>query len=214
MGNKIPHFTIFLQSKRWGQPPLQIKAVVVSIQCAVEDVAYLKILLLEVYNKEHIKMGTYVPQGLFRMVGEEVYKHHLCVHNKYVVSITAVTIVGMHKDAMWVEIKINKEVMLLEHYLNRVHPNIESVHEIKKIESDGRWLLICKKVNMPKVIRFLDCILPNIFKEYIAGVDRMEGYDSLLRPVSSGNKTVGLYTEALKTAHNNNTSYLQQTYSQ
>eukprot|EP00957_Ditylum_brightwellii_P088486 6738983-Ditylum_brightwellii.AAC.1 len=99
MGNKIPHFAIFLQSKKWGQPPLPIEAMVISIQCAVEDTAYIKTLLSEASNKELIKVGTYVPQGLFRMAGEEVYKHHLQAHNDYVASITAVAIVGMHKDA-------------------------------------------------------------------------------------------------------------------
>eukprot|EP00957_Ditylum_brightwellii_P118211 9016472-Ditylum_brightwellii.AAC.1 len=106
-GNKILHFTIFLQSKKWGQPPLQIEAIVVSIQCAVEDAACLTTLLSEVYNKDLIKVGTYVLQGLFRMAGEEVHKHHLRAHNEYVASITAVVIVGMHKDTMWVEIKTN-----------------------------------------------------------------------------------------------------------
>eukprot|EP00957_Ditylum_brightwellii_P073290 5570706-Ditylum_brightwellii.AAC.1 len=100
MRNKIPHFTIFLQSKRWGHPPLQIKEVIVSIQCVVEDAAYLKTLLSEPYNKEHIKMKTYVPQGLFRMAGEEVYKHSLHTHNECIASIAAVTILGLHKDAM------------------------------------------------------------------------------------------------------------------
>eukprot|EP00957_Ditylum_brightwellii_P114793 8753649-Ditylum_brightwellii.AAC.1 len=104
--------------------------------------------------------------------------------------------------------------MLLEHYLSKENPNIESVQETKKTESGRRWLLICKKINTPKVIRFVDYILPNIFKKYITDVDRMEGYNYPVRPVASGNKSVGLYAEALKTAHNNNTSYLQRTHFQ
>eukprot|EP00957_Ditylum_brightwellii_P176571 13447915-Ditylum_brightwellii.AAC.1 len=116
-------------------------------------------------------MGTYAPQGLLRMDREEVYNHHLCAHNKYMAFIKAVAIVGLHKDTMWAEIKINGEAMLLEHYLKRVHPNIKLVQETKKTESDRRWLLICKKINTPKVIRFVDYVLPNIFKVYIADVD-------------------------------------------
>eukprot|EP00957_Ditylum_brightwellii_P097643 7436260-Ditylum_brightwellii.AAC.1 len=101
--------------------------MVVLIQYALEDAAYLKTLLSKAYNKDHTKVETYVLQGLFRMTGEEVYKHHLQEHNEYMASITAVAIVGMHKDAMWLEIKVNREMMLLEHYFNKESPNIELV---------------------------------------------------------------------------------------
>eukprot|EP00957_Ditylum_brightwellii_P015594 1175822-Ditylum_brightwellii.AAC.1 len=62
--------------------------------------------------------------------------------------------------------------MLLEHYLNHVNPNIESVGEMRKTESDKRWLLVCKKVNTLKVIKFVDYTLPNIFKERIGKEDK------------------------------------------
>eukprot|EP00957_Ditylum_brightwellii_P013912 1049826-Ditylum_brightwellii.AAC.1 len=84
-------------------------------------------------------MGTVVPQGLFRMAGEEVYKHYLCMHNEYVASITAVVIVGLHKDAIWAEIEINREAMLLEHYLNRVHLNIELAQETREKAKRGAY---------------------------------------------------------------------------
>eukprot|EP00957_Ditylum_brightwellii_P006537 495321-Ditylum_brightwellii.AAC.1 len=42
--NAVPFFTMFVQTKRWGQPPKCTKATMIVIQCAAKDTAYPKTL--------------------------------------------------------------------------------------------------------------------------------------------------------------------------
>eukprot|EP00957_Ditylum_brightwellii_P102590 7818854-Ditylum_brightwellii.AAC.1 len=71
---------------------------------------------------------------------------------------------------------------------------------MRKAESEGRWLLVCKTVNTPKVIKFIDHTLPNIFKGYIDKEDKMKEYTCPVHSVTSRNKPVGLYADALRKA--------------
>eukprot|EP00957_Ditylum_brightwellii_P185370 14114997-Ditylum_brightwellii.AAC.1 len=62
--NALPFFTMFVQTKRWGQPPKRTKATMIVIQCAAEDTAYLKMLMSAAYEQELIKEGVFLPQGI------------------------------------------------------------------------------------------------------------------------------------------------------
>eukprot|EP00957_Ditylum_brightwellii_P146376 11144888-Ditylum_brightwellii.AAC.1 len=104
--------------KGWGEAPNRTESWVVIIQSATEDTAYLKTLLSAVYDNQMMSKGNFVPQGMVKIAGEEVYKQALRNHNEYITSITATAIKGLHKDALWFTVEINGETMLLEHYLN------------------------------------------------------------------------------------------------
>eukprot|EP00957_Ditylum_brightwellii_P076241 5795602-Ditylum_brightwellii.AAC.1 len=82
--------------------------------------------------------GNFVPQGMVKKAEEEAYKQALRTHNEYITSITAIAIERLHKDALWSTVEINRETMLLEHYLNNVNLHIESPHEMKLTETTGR----------------------------------------------------------------------------
>ena len=62
----------------------QLTAPVMMIQCAAEDLGYLKTLLVEVYTQQQIKTGKFVSQGMVQIFGEEAYKQHImepkCTH--------------------------------------------------------------------------------------------------------------------------------------
>eukprot|EP00957_Ditylum_brightwellii_P074291 5644882-Ditylum_brightwellii.AAC.1 len=66
-------------------------------------------VLSKAYKQGQIKVGKFIPQGYHCMEGEEAYRIQLRVHNEYVQYITAVTIVGMHPDTLWAEIRLNGE---------------------------------------------------------------------------------------------------------
>eukprot|EP00957_Ditylum_brightwellii_P171903 13087462-Ditylum_brightwellii.AAC.1 len=117
--------------------------------------------------------GNFVLQGMVKITGEEAYKQALRAHNKYITSIIAVAIKGLHKDALWSTVEINGEIILLEHYLNNVNPHIESLHETKLMETRGRWLVVYKKQNYSSVVKFLDYTIPLLF-EKIVDADKIE----------------------------------------
>eukprot|EP00957_Ditylum_brightwellii_P185464 14121414-Ditylum_brightwellii.AAC.1 len=53
--NTVSFFTMFVQTKGWGQPPKCTEATMIVIQCAAEDTAYLKTLLSAAYEQGLIK---------------------------------------------------------------------------------------------------------------------------------------------------------------
>eukprot|EP00957_Ditylum_brightwellii_P180424 13744041-Ditylum_brightwellii.AAC.1 len=110
------------------------------------------------------------------MAGVEEYKDKLCRHNTYVNSVTAVKIFGLSKDTMYSNVAIKEEHMFLEEYINRQIPYIEKVEETKKTNTEGYWLIVCLKVNVPKVIKFVDYDLPKLFKDFIDKGDKLEGF--------------------------------------
>eukprot|EP00957_Ditylum_brightwellii_P205139 15342462-Ditylum_brightwellii.AAC.1 len=81
-----------------------------------------------------------------------------------------------------------------------------------KTNEEGRWLLVCKKENTLRVICFVNHTLLSIFSEHITEDARMIGFDYLIRPHESGNKTIGSYADALKKSYTPQSSYLQNTY--
>eukprot|EP00957_Ditylum_brightwellii_P065638 4978413-Ditylum_brightwellii.AAC.1 len=84
--------------------------------------------------------GNFVLQGMVKIAGEESYKQALRTHNEYITLITTIAIKGLHKDALWPTVEINRKTMILERYLNDVNLHIESLHEMKLTETTGRWL--------------------------------------------------------------------------
>eukprot|EP00957_Ditylum_brightwellii_P139071 10599667-Ditylum_brightwellii.AAC.1 len=136
--NIIPTFVMYTGSKKWGPHHDRVEAYVVNIQCATEDVLYMKTLLSVAYEQQLINIGAFVSQGLFRITGEEAYKYQLRAHSKYISRITLVAIVGMHRDAMEAQIAIDGEKMTLEHYINNVNPTIKSVQETNKTDKEGK----------------------------------------------------------------------------
>eukprot|EP00957_Ditylum_brightwellii_P079816 6069965-Ditylum_brightwellii.AAC.1 len=105
--NTIPNFLLLVQNRRWGQPPSRVEATVIVIQCAAKDASYMKTLLSTACNKGIMDAGVFVPQGVYRIVGKEMYKQKLHEHNKYFTNITTVANKVMHKNAVWSDIKIN-----------------------------------------------------------------------------------------------------------
>eukprot|EP00957_Ditylum_brightwellii_P047496 3607117-Ditylum_brightwellii.AAC.1 len=136
--NTIPHFKVYIQNKKWGAYHNRIKVTLSVIECTAKDGAYTKTVLSKAYKQGQIKVGKFTTQGYHCMEGEEAYRAQLRAHNKYVQSITAVNIIGMHPDPLWMEIRLNREETYLEHYLNHVHPSIESTQETNKSEETGR----------------------------------------------------------------------------
>eukprot|EP00957_Ditylum_brightwellii_P025728 1947110-Ditylum_brightwellii.AAC.1 len=141
---------MYTVSKKWGPHHDRVEAYIVNIQCATDDAPYMKTLLSAVYEQQLINMGVFVPQGLFRITGEEAHKYQLRAHNKYVSSTTLVAIAGMHRDAMEAQIVIDGGKMTLEYYINNVNPTIESVQETNKTDEEGKWLLMCTKADTPR----------------------------------------------------------------
>eukprot|EP00957_Ditylum_brightwellii_P130292 9938745-Ditylum_brightwellii.AAC.1 len=135
--NTISHFKVYIQNKRWGAYHNRIKVTLPVIECAAKDGTYIKTVLSKAYEQGQIKVGKFIPQGYHCMEGEEAYRAQLRAHSKYVQSITAVTTVGMHLDALWTEIRLGREEMYLEHHLNHIHPSIESMQETNKLEETG-----------------------------------------------------------------------------
>eukprot|EP00957_Ditylum_brightwellii_P185436 14119889-Ditylum_brightwellii.AAC.1 len=88
--------------------------------------------------------------------------------------------------------------MMLEHYPNNVNSAVESVQETNKTDEEGKWLLVCKKVDTLRVIRFVDFILLMIFEEHLTEAEKMIGYDHPRHHHNSGNKTIGSYAAKLK----------------
>eukprot|EP00957_Ditylum_brightwellii_P178007 13559074-Ditylum_brightwellii.AAC.1 len=119
-----------------------------------------------------------------------MYNQKLREHNKYVTNITAVAVIGMHKDAVWSNIN-------LEYYLNKMQPNIISVQETRKTETKGRRFFACHKAKIANIIWFIDYTLPIIFQENIGESERLPGYPRPERPTTSGNIMIGSYAEAL-----------------
>eukprot|EP00957_Ditylum_brightwellii_P014954 1127369-Ditylum_brightwellii.AAC.1 len=91
-------------NKRWGAYHNKIEVTLPVIECAAKDGTYTKTVLSKAYEQGQIKVGKAIPQGYHCMEGEEAYKVQLRAHNKYVQSITVVTIVGLHPAALWTEI--------------------------------------------------------------------------------------------------------------
>eukprot|EP00957_Ditylum_brightwellii_P187094 14249434-Ditylum_brightwellii.AAC.1 len=79
--NLLPTFGMYNGSKKWGLNHNRVKAYVVNIQCATEDAPYMKTLSSAAYKQKLISLGLFMPQGLFRMAGEGVYKYQLRSHN-------------------------------------------------------------------------------------------------------------------------------------
>eukprot|EP00957_Ditylum_brightwellii_P123181 9392025-Ditylum_brightwellii.AAC.1 len=163
---------MYTGSKKWGPHHDRVEAYVVNIQCVAEDALYTKTLLSATYEQQLISIGAFIPQGLFRITGEEAYKYHLRAHNKYISSTTLVAIVGMHCNAMEAQIVIDGGKMALEHYINNVNSTIDLVQETNKTDEEGKWLLVCTKADTPRVIRFVDFVHPTIFEEHITEVEK------------------------------------------
>jgi hypothetical protein len=180
--NTIPHFKVFIQSKTWGPPSNRLEVRWATVECAAQDGGYIKTLLSKAYEQGLITIGKFISQGYHRMAGEEAYKDQLRALNEYVKSRTAVTIIGLHPDALFADIRVNGENMFLEHYLNNVHPTIESIEHTGKSEEEGKYYLICDKKDTPHIIRFVDIMLPQLFKEQIKEEYKMEGYDHPIHP--------------------------------
>eukprot|EP00957_Ditylum_brightwellii_P150962 11494812-Ditylum_brightwellii.AAC.1 len=102
--------------------------------------------------------------------------------------------------------------MTLEHYINNVNSTIELVQETNKTDEEGKWLLVCTKADTPRVIRFVDFVLPTIFEEHITEVEKIIGYDCPQRHHNSGNKTIRSYVATLKKQYKPNASYLKTAY--
>eukprot|EP00957_Ditylum_brightwellii_P101567 7740472-Ditylum_brightwellii.AAC.1 len=83
--------------------------------------------------------------------------------------------------------------MMLEHYINNINPTIESIQETNKTDKEGKWLLLCKKTDTPRVIRFVDFVLQTISEEHITEVEKMIGYECPRRHHNSGKKTIRSY---------------------
>eukprot|EP00957_Ditylum_brightwellii_P212219 15367097-Ditylum_brightwellii.AAC.1 len=102
--------------------------------------------------------------------------------------------------------------MTLEHYINNVNSTVKLVQETNKTDEEGKWLLLCTKVNTLRVIQFVDFILPKIFEEHLTEVEKMIGYDYPRCHHISGNKTIRLYAAKLKKQYKPNASYLKTAY--
>eukprot|EP00957_Ditylum_brightwellii_P111981 8539612-Ditylum_brightwellii.AAC.1 len=161
--------------------------------CAAEDAPYMKTLLSAAYEQKLIKLGLFVPQGLFRMAGEGAYKYHLRSHNEYINNTTLVAVVGLHRDAMKSKIVNDGKEMTLEYYLNKGNAVIESVEETPKTEEEDFTLLV-------------------IFDEHIVDADKMIGYDHPWHHHNSGNKTIGSYAASLQRQYEPNGSYQKTAY--
>eukprot|EP00957_Ditylum_brightwellii_P165255 12581988-Ditylum_brightwellii.AAC.1 len=185
MTNTIPHFKVFIQNKSWGPPSHRLEVRWPVIKCAVQDGGYIKTLLSKAYEQGLIKLGKFIPQGYHRMAGKEAFKDQLHTNDEYVKSRTAVTILGMHPDALYANVRLNREDMFLEHYFNHVHPTIKSIQHTTRSEEEGRFYLIFAKKDTPRVIKFVDCMLPEIFKDQIINNNKMEGYDYPICPPQS-----------------------------
>eukprot|EP00957_Ditylum_brightwellii_P187165 14255169-Ditylum_brightwellii.AAC.1 len=116
--NSVPKFIIYVESKKYGAMHARVEALVVIIQCTVENAPYIKTLISAVYEQSLIKVGTFVPQGFHRMAGEEEYKDKLRKHNAYVESATSVNFFGLSKDALYSNVTIEDEHMFCETYVN------------------------------------------------------------------------------------------------
>eukprot|EP00957_Ditylum_brightwellii_P150575 11465767-Ditylum_brightwellii.AAC.1 len=209
--NTIPYFKVFIKNKRWGPYHNRIEVTLLVIDYAAKDGAYIKTVLSKAYKKVLIEVGKFIPQEYHHMEGEEAYWTQLRLHNEYIQSITAVITVGMHPDTLWMEIRLNREEMYLEHYLNHVHPSIESVQETNNSEERAMYLLICTKKNTPDVIRFVDNMLPEIFKTNVSAEDKLEGLEFPIWLTNSGNKTIGSYAVALTKSVTPNHSHHRST---
>eukprot|EP00957_Ditylum_brightwellii_P002388 183107-Ditylum_brightwellii.AAC.1 len=191
--NTLPKFILYISTKKWGPMHDRVEALVVIIQCTVENAPYLKTILSAAYKQGLIKCGTFVPQGFHRMAGEEEFKNKLHSHNEYVKLVTSVKIFGLTLDAMYANVVIDGEDMFLEDYINWQIPYIKKVERTKKTKSEGCWLIICSKANVPKE-------------------DKIEGHRFPVRAKSSGNKAIGTYVEALTKNSSAPKSYLQKTF--
>eukprot|EP00957_Ditylum_brightwellii_P146087 11123626-Ditylum_brightwellii.AAC.1 len=80
---------------------------------------YMKTLLSAAYKTGMKDCGVFVSHGLYQIVGEDIYKQKLQEHTEYVMTITTVVAMGLQKDAVWSDVKINKDSMMLEHYCNK-----------------------------------------------------------------------------------------------
>eukprot|EP00957_Ditylum_brightwellii_P018431 1386682-Ditylum_brightwellii.AAC.1 len=125
--NTIPNFLLLVQNRCWRQPPTRREVTVTAIQCAAKNALYTKTLLLAAYKTRTKDCGVFVPQELYQIVGEDIYKQKLQEQNECVTTITAVAVSGLHNDAVWSNVKINGGTMMLEHYLNKIHTHILSV---------------------------------------------------------------------------------------
>eukprot|EP00957_Ditylum_brightwellii_P183978 14014028-Ditylum_brightwellii.AAC.1 len=63
--------------------------------------AYCPGVLLAAYKSGMKDCGVFVPQGLYQIVGEDIYKQKLQEHNEYTTTITSVAVLGLHRDAVW-----------------------------------------------------------------------------------------------------------------
>eukprot|EP00957_Ditylum_brightwellii_P023194 1750240-Ditylum_brightwellii.AAC.1 len=147
------------------------------------------------------------------MTGVEEYKGKLCRHNAYINVVAAVKIFGLSKDAMYTNVVIEEENMFLEEHINRQIPYIKKVEETKK-NTKGCWLIVCLKIKVPEVIKFIDYELPQLFEEFIEEGDKLEGFKYPVRAKSSRNKTIGSYVDALVKKYPPVQAYLQKTYNQ
>eukprot|EP00957_Ditylum_brightwellii_P190922 14537948-Ditylum_brightwellii.AAC.1 len=113
---------------------------------------------------------------------------------------------------MEAQIVIYGNEMTLEHYINNINSTIELMQETNKTDEEGKWLLVCTKADTPRVIRFVDFILPKIFEEHITEVEKMIGYDCPRSHRNSGNKTIRSYASSLKKQYKPNLLYLKTAY--
>eukprot|EP00957_Ditylum_brightwellii_P047733 3626138-Ditylum_brightwellii.AAC.1 len=58
---------------------------------------------------------------------------------------------------------INGQAMMMEEYINRQVPYIESMQKTNKSKERGRWLLACTRANIPLMFKCVDYVLPQIF---------------------------------------------------
>eukprot|EP00957_Ditylum_brightwellii_P176619 13452437-Ditylum_brightwellii.AAC.1 len=165
--NEIPNFNMTTPVEKIGDKNSKVGATVFGIECAEEYAGYLKLLLSVAYKNNYIITGTFIPTAHHLITSAKSYKEDLH-KQKNIQSITAIAVEGLHKDALWEDITLTDGIKLtLDYFLRKSISVIETYKYTDRADTEGRWLLMCKKENAARVIEFVDNILPDIFKEYI-----------------------------------------------
>ncbi len=181
-----PMFEIFQTTIGIGPANARIETDVLGIKCQTGKAALLREFFLLTSDQLELKgHGKFVPAGLANVIGKDTMTNMIQDNNQYLKNKISIPINGMSKQALMIEILIDKENKDAENNCMTVYDYMLSTEWCQGLEPtdhEGRYLLITTHQELSEAREWLDDNLEEMFVKHIPQFGTftpIEGYDFL-----------------------------------